>query len=131
MKEYTNESLRKVQPDGTVIIYPQHEQSSTELPPRRRAIIEFLGFPATDMVRNWKGLVSCTEADEPLLFGDNDHQQEAKRVVCRPCLVRRECLVDAIDEKEEWGVRGGLTERERRNLVKNNINPLLSRKDPS
>jgi len=33
--------------------------------------------------------------------------------VCRSCPVRVDCLLHAINEGEEWGVWGGLDERER------------------
>jgi WhiB family redox-sensing transcriptional regulator len=34
------------------------------------------------------------------------------------CPVRTECLADALDNKVEFGVWGGMTERERRSLLR-------------
>ena len=36
--------------------------------------------------------------------------------MCQGCPVRLECLADALDSRTEFGVWGGLTERERRAL---------------
>lgn len=38
--------------------------------------------------------------------------------MCRGCPVRLECLADALDNEVEFGVWGGLTERQRRALLK-------------
>ena len=34
------------------------------------------------------------------------------------CPVRSECLAEALDNRIEWGVWGGMTERERRQLLR-------------
>lgn len=44
-------------------------------------------------------------------------QNVAKRI-CRGCPVRNECLADALDNRIEFGVWGGMTERERRALLR-------------
>ena len=44
-------------------------------------------------------------------------QNVAKRI-CRGCPVRYECLADALDNRIEFGVWGGMTERERRALLR-------------
>jgi WhiB family redox-sensing transcriptional regulator len=38
--------------------------------------------------------------------------------VCLGCPVRMECLAEALDNKIEFGVWGGMTERERRALLR-------------
>lgn len=45
-------------------------------------------------------------------------QQKKARQVCRGCVVRSHCLAEALDNRIEWGVWGGMTERERRHLLK-------------
>jgi WhiB family redox-sensing transcriptional regulator len=40
----------------------------------------------------------------------------------RTCPVRAECLAEALDNEIEWGVWGGLTERERRALLRKRPN---------
>jgi WhiB family transcriptional regulator, redox-sensing transcriptional regulator len=44
-------------------------------------------------------------------------QREAK-LVCFGCPVRTECLAEALDNRIEFGVWGGMTERERRALLR-------------
>jgi WhiB family redox-sensing transcriptional regulator len=39
-------------------------------------------------------------------------------LICRGCVVRTECLADALDNRIEFGVWGGMTERERRALLR-------------
>ncbi|MFJ9037423.1 WhiB family transcriptional regulator [Streptomyces sp. NPDC102406] len=38
--------------------------------------------------------------------------------VCVACPVRAECLEDALDRDEPWGIWGGLTKRQRRDLLR-------------
>lgn len=45
-------------------------------------------------------------------------EQKRVRVVCQECPVRATCLAEALDNRIEWGVWGGLTERERRALLR-------------
>lgn len=54
---------------------------------------------------------------EDALFPDGADQKQA-RSICAGCAVRVECLAEALDNKIEWGVWGGMTERERRRLLR-------------
>ncbi|MCL2464652.1 MAG: WhiB family transcriptional regulator [Micrococcales bacterium] len=51
------------------------------------------------------------------LFVEGSAQREA-RAICRTCRVRLECLADALDSRADFGVWGGMTERERRALLR-------------
>ncbi len=51
------------------------------------------------------------------LFPDGADQKRA-RAVCSGCPVRTQCLAEALDNRIEWGVWGGMTERERRQLLR-------------
>lgn len=44
--------------------------------------------------------------------------QNRAKAVCTGCPVRTECLADALDNRVEFGVWGGMTERERRALLR-------------
>jgi RNA polymerase sigma factor (sigma-70 family) len=44
--------------------------------------------------------------------------QGRQKAVCTGCPVRTECLADALDNRVEFGVWGGMTERERRALLR-------------
>jgi WhiB family transcriptional regulator, redox-sensing transcriptional regulator len=67
--------------------------------------------------RNWRTAARCRTADAEGLFVTGARQREA-RGFCRPCRVRTECLAHALDERVEFGVWGGMTERERRALLR-------------
>ena len=40
------------------------------------------------------------------------------KAICKGCPVLAECLADALDNRTEFGVWGGMTERERRALLR-------------
>ncbi|WP_084723377.1 WhiB family transcriptional regulator [Streptomonospora alba] len=59
----------------------------------------------------------CREVDPDALFVQGAAQNRAK-LICRGCPVRTECLAEALDDRIEFGVWGGMTERERRALLR-------------
>jgi WhiB family redox-sensing transcriptional regulator len=68
-------------------------------------------------LQDWTALGACTDQDPDDLFVTGAAQNRAKQV-CMGCPVRTECLSDALDNQVEFGVWGGMTERERRALLK-------------
>ncbi len=68
-------------------------------------------------VADWAALGNCAKSDPDALFVKGAAQQSAK-IVCQTCPVVAECLADALDNRTEFGVWGGLTERERRALLR-------------
>jgi WhiB family redox-sensing transcriptional regulator len=66
---------------------------------------------------DWTSRAACTDYTPDELFVQGAAQNRAK-TVCGGCVVRTECLADALDNKVEFGVWGGLTERERRALLR-------------
>ena len=64
--------------------------------------------------QNWAAQGACATADPDELFVRGKAQHDAK-LVCRSCPVSLQCLADALDNRVEFGVWGGLTER--RDLV--------------
>jgi WhiB family redox-sensing transcriptional regulator len=69
------------------------------------------------MITDWPSLAACQNGDPDALFVQGAEQNVAKRI-CRSCPVRYECLADALDNRIEFGVWGGMTERERRALLR-------------
>lgn len=59
----------------------------------------------------------CREIDPDALFVQGAAQNRAK-LICRGCPVRTQCLAEALDSRIEFGVWGGMTERERRALLR-------------
>ena len=75
------------------------------------------GPAGTVWMDDWAPLGSCSKSDPDALFVQGAAQQTAK-VVCQRCPVIAECLADALDNRTEFGVWGGMTERERRALLR-------------
>ncbi|HET8588310.1 MAG TPA: WhiB family transcriptional regulator [Nakamurella sp.] len=67
--------------------------------------------------RTWTAKAICATGDPDRLFVTGAAQREAAKL-CRGCPVQMECLADALDNQVEFGVWGGLTERQRRALLK-------------
>jgi WhiB family redox-sensing transcriptional regulator len=66
---------------------------------------------------DWRVNALCRDEDPDGLFVRGKEQRKAK-MVCIACPVRTECLAEALDNRIEFGVWGGMTERERRALLR-------------
>jgi WhiB family redox-sensing transcriptional regulator len=77
-----------------------------------------MGFDA-----DWAARAACQGTDPDTLFVQGAAQNRAK-AICLGCEVRTECLADALDNRVEFGVWGGMTERERRALLRRRPNVL-------
>lgn len=65
---------------------------------------------------DWPLLAKCRGMNDAL-FPEGKDQKRAK-TICMGCPVRAQCLAEALDNRIEWGVWGGMTERERRQLLR-------------
>ena len=70
---------------------------------------------------DWASRGACRTSDPDTLFVQGAAQNRAK-AVCMGCPVRTECLADSLDNRVEFGVWGGMTERERRALLRRRPN---------
>jgi len=68
-------------------------------------------------VEDWSPKAACKTQQPDELFVRGAEQNKAKQI-CAGCPVRTECLAEALDNQIEWGVWGGMTERERRALLR-------------
>lgn len=72
-------------------------------------------------VPDWHFDASCAEVDPALFFPAKGGDDAARaKAICRGCSVREECLDAALAAEateRSWGIRGGLTPRERRRLA--------------
>ncbi|MGA5264756.1 WhiB family transcriptional regulator [Streptomyces griseoincarnatus] len=66
---------------------------------------------------DWSEQWLCRTADPDALFVEGAAQNRAK-ALCSGCNVRTECLAYALDQRIGFGVWGGMTERERRALLR-------------
>ena len=65
----------------------------------------------------WVSSARCRTTDPDQLFVRGAAQRKAA-VICRHCPVMTECAAEALDNRMEFGVWGGMTERQRRALLK-------------
>lgn len=75
----------------------------------------------TDKMRDrveWVSKAACRKGDPDALFVRGAAQRQAA-AICTECSVLTECRADALDNRIEFGVWGGLTERQRRALLRN------------
>lgn len=70
-----------------------------------------------DEEHDWVLQARCRSSDPDELFVRGAEQRRAA-AVCRRCPVIVECAADALDNRVEFGVWGGMTERQRRALLK-------------
>lgn len=85
---------------------------------RRRLMREHLATKLLTYKEPWMQDALCAEVGGDQWFSEKgESTAEAKRV-CLSCSVRTECLEYALATKDRYGVYGGLSERERRQLLK-------------
>lgn len=72
---------------------------------------------ATEARIAWVSSARCRSTDPDDLFVRGAAQKKAA-VICRHCPVMAECAAEALDNRMEFGVWGGMTERQRRALLK-------------
>ena len=109
------EGLRKRWPEG------RDQLVSGTRPGARRTNLTSVGNPLRSVEAEeritWVSQALCRATDPDELFVRGAAQRKAA-VICRHCPVMQECGADALDNKVEFGVWGGMTERQRRALLK-------------
>lgn len=71
--------------------------------------------------RDWRVFGACRDEDPELFFpisskGPAAQQIDAAKAVCARCRVRGECLRFALDNRQDYGVWGGTSEEERKEM---------------
>lgn len=77
---------------------------------------------------DWRSEAVCATAEPELFFPDESghrarRQAEAAKRLCGMCAVRARCLKESLDNREPYGVWGGLDEDERRELLARRAQP--------
>src|SRR5947209_9387119 len=85
--------------------------------PGRTSSTRTIDLVGTSVEGDWTARAACRDIDPDELFVQGAAQNRAK-TRCMGCVVRTECLADALDNRVEFGVWGGMTERERRALLR-------------
>lgn len=79
-----------------------------------------------DAEARWQDKAACKGMDPTLFFGpeyaetvkEKRDREEAAKAVCNTCPVQKDCLEYALDAKEPYGIWGGMTETERKSLLR-------------
>lgn len=67
---------------------------------------------------SWMTAGRCRDHDPDVFFVRSAAQAKRAIRICERCPVREACLEYALDNAIEFGVWGGLTERQRRRLLR-------------
>lgn len=65
---------------------------------------------------DWQVNAACNDVEPEIFFPERGGSSKAARAVCNDCSVRDQCLEYALNNKEQFGIWGGTSERERRRL---------------
>lgn len=65
---------------------------------------------------SWEELAACGTFDPEIFFGTTASDERRAKAICGTCGVRTECLALALSSGMEFGVWGGMSERERRSV---------------
>lgn len=75
---------------------------------------------------DWRGRAACSRLDPDIFYpvGDGAYAREMTGIAkqaCLSCPVRAECLRQALETGEQYGIWGGMTPEERRDLARRNM----------
>lgn len=65
----------------------------------------------------WTTDALCAQADPEAWYPEKGGSSARAKAICGGCAVRRQCLEHALTNDERFGVWGGLSERERRQIA--------------
>lgn len=66
----------------------------------------------------WQDKGLCRKVDPEIFFVDPGQNATEAKAICARCPVQPECLITAIQTRERYGVFGGLTSKEREELIR-------------
>ena len=76
-----------------------------------------LTVPITEE-RPWAVFAACKDRDPDVFFPSGPGEEREAIRVCSGCAVRVDCLEFALEARVRFGVWGGLTEKQRRSLIR-------------
>jgi WhiB family redox-sensing transcriptional regulator len=66
----------------------------------------------------WRPKAECLGEDTDFFYIDERSSNQPAMAVCSRCEVRAQCLIEAIENKERWGIFGGMLPHERAKVDK-------------
>jgi len=90
---------------------------------RRRRVLASEELSLPRLSRDWQDSAACRGMESSLFFAPDGETRRPQRrrvqrakAVCRACPVRAVCLDEALRVREPYGIWGGYTEEERKDL---------------
>ena len=62
---------------------------------------------------DWRSAANCLDMDTEVFFVSRGASAAPAKRICRACPVREACLAEALERREQFGIWGGLTSRQR------------------
>lgn len=69
----------------------------------------------------WQEEGSCRGVDPEVFFPISDDEAWRAKEYCAVCTVRTDCLAFSLQNRERYGVWGGVTERERSEMFRRGV----------
>jgi len=66
---------------------------------------------------DWQDEALCKESDPEAFFPEKGGSTKQAKAVCKRCPITEKCLQYALDNDERYGIWGGKSERERRQIL--------------
>ncbi|MGC8464599.1 MAG: WhiB family transcriptional regulator [Acidimicrobiales bacterium] len=73
---------------------------------------------ASNRAETWQERAKCKGASASVFYPLRGVPTASARALCKDCPVKPDCLSYALEHEEEFGIWGGLSERERRKLIR-------------
>ena len=89
-------------------------RQTASLWPHGRQVITVPAASTDDI--DWQEMARCAEVDGEIFFPEKGGSTKGAKLICAGCEVRDQCLQYALENDERFGIYGGLSERERRKL---------------
>ncbi len=70
--------------------------------------------PSAENPVSWRGQAECIGVNPVLFYPERGESYKEAKAVCMVCVVRGECLEEALAAEEVFGIWGGTSERQRR-----------------
>lgn len=95
-------------PDGSIVQHGRPVCPGSHHVPRPKTIEVLIGY--------WRDYAACLGMKTELFYPAQGQPAAKAKRTCKGCPVQAECLNDALITNEKFGIRGGLSEHERRRL---------------
>jgi WhiB family transcriptional regulator, redox-sensing transcriptional regulator len=66
----------------------------------------------------WQASALCAQTDPEAFYPEKGDQAKTAKMICAQCPVKSECLEYSLARDERFGIWGGLSERDRREIRK-------------